>query len=249
MNSAISSELAKADLDDMRAEGLAPSDEDVLTLHALGRRISDGPETTAYNAPRFAIAGGVVFWEPTLAAFYFYRYASTFADDEDTADWLFAFACANGRERGYLENLRDPEEIECALGNFLGSLTATKAEVDNAVCYAACGEGSPEPEKTDMTKAAEAAKAGGDAERERERRNYARLEERLAEAAAATGLTYEDIMIQTPSRLAGMIYAAHVKAGMQLTRTSAKANADYLATRAAILKRLRAEKAAREAAK
>ena len=55
------SQLAKDDLDDLRAEGLTPSDEDIIRLHALGRRVSDGQETTAYNAPRFAIAGGVVF--------------------------------------------------------------------------------------------------------------------------------------------------------------------------------------------
>ena len=67
-------------------------------------------------------------------------------------------------------------------------------------------------------------------------------------AAAATGLTFNDLMLQTPSRLRGMIYAAHVQAGMQMTKVSAKAHADYLATLDAIAKRLRAEKAARDAA-
>ena len=242
------SQLAKDDLDDLRAEGLTPSDEDIIRLHALGRRVSDGQETTAYNAPRFAIAGGVVFWEPTLAAFYFYRYASTFAEDEATADWLFAFACARGRDHGYLENLRDPKEIERALGNFIASITASKYEVDNAVYYAAVGVDDPEPEKTDMAKAKEAREAALDPG-ERERRNFQRLEERLSRAAAATGLTFDDIMVQTPSRLSAMIYAAHVQAGMQLTAASSKANADYLATLSAIRKRLREEKAARDAAK
>ena len=40
-----------------------------------------------------------------------------------------------------------------------------------------------------------------------------------------------------------MIYAAHVQAGMEMTKTSAKAHADYLATLNAIAKRLREEKA------
>ena len=74
------------------------------------------------------------------------------------------------------------------------------------------------------------------------------MEERLARAAATTGLTFDDLMIQTPSRLRGMIYAAHVEAGMEMTPTSAKAHADYLATLNAITKRLRDEKAARDAA-
>ena len=232
------SQLAKEDLDDLRAEGLTPSDEDVIRLHALAARISDGQETTAYNAPRFAIAGGVVFWEPTMAAFYFYEYAATFADDDETADWLFAFACAHGREHGYLEKLRDPHEIERALGRFIGSIAASKYEVDNAVYYAAVGDPDPEPEKTEMAKARDAALEPD----EIERRNFAALEKRLAEAAAATGLTFDDLMCQTPSRLSSMIYAAHVQAGMQITRTSAKANADYLATLHAIRARLIAEK-------
>lgn len=236
----MTSQLAKEDLDDLRAEGLVPSDEDVIRLHALALKITDGPETTAYNAPRFAVAGGVVFWEPTMAVFYWYAYAKRFADDEPTADWLFAFACAKGRERGYLDSLHDPEEIQAALGHFIGSVTATKAEVDSAVYYAAVGIEDPKPEKTELAKEREKDETPD----ERERKNFAALEEKLAEAAAATGLTFDDIMIQTPSRLRGMIYAAHVQAGMEMTKTSAKAHADYLATLNAIAARLRAEKSA-----
>lgn len=238
------SELAKGDLEDIRAEGLIPSDEDVIRLHALALQISDGPETTAYNAPRFAIAGGVVFWEPTMAALMWYGYAKRFADDTPTADWLFAFACAKGRERGYLSELRDPEEIQCALGFFLGGMTATKAEVDNAVYYAAIGIGTAEAEPTEIEKNREK----DETPTERERRNYAKIEKLLAEAAAATGLTLDDLLVQTPSRLRGMIDAAHIQAGMEMSKTSAKAHAEYLATLAAIRKRLEREKAEREAA-
>ena len=238
------SQLAKDDIADLRAEGLQPSDEDVIRLNALALKISDGPETTAYNAPRFAVAGGKVFWEPTMAALFWYAYAKRYADDEATEDWFFAFACAHGRERGYLDGLRDPEEIQYALGCFIGSCTATKAEVVNAVYYASVGIDKVDAEKTGMAKAREKDQTPD----ERERRNYAALEERLAEAAAATGLTFDDLMIQTPSRLCGMIYAAHVQAGMELTKVSAKTHADYLATLDAIAKRLRDEKAARVAA-
>lgn len=237
------SQLAKEDLEDLRGEGLTPTDEDVIRLHALALKITDGPKATAYNAPRFAIAGGVVFWEPTMAAFYWYGYAKRYADDEPTADWLFAFACAKGRERGYLDGLHDPDEIQCALGHFISGVTATKAEVDAAVYYAAVGIEDPKPEKTDIAKEREK----NETPDERERRNFAALEEKLAEAAAATGLTFDDLMCQTPSRLRGMIYAAHVLAGMEMTKTSAKAHADYLATLNAITARLRAEKAERDA--
>jgi len=102
----------------------------------------------------------------------------------------------------------------------------------------------PKPEKTELAKRRERAETPD----ERERRNFAAMEETLSHAAAATGLTFDDLMCQTPSRLRGMIYAAHVQAGMELTKTSAKAHADYLATLNAITKRLRDEKAARDAA-
>lgn len=233
------SPLAKEDLDDLRAEGLAPTDEDIIRLHALAAKISDGPETTAYTVPRFAVAGGVVFWEPTMAALYWYGYVKQYADDEPTADWLFAFACAHGRERGYLDGLHDLDEIRRVLGRFISGVAATKAEVDAAVYYAAVGVEDPKPEKTDIAKEREK----NETPDERERKNFAELEKRLAEAAVSTGLTFDDLMIQTPSRLRGMIYAAHVQAGMEMTRASAKAHADYLATLHAIAKRLRDEKA------
>lgn len=237
------SELAKEDLEDLRAEGLKPSDEDVIRLHALALKITNGQETTAYNAPRFAVAGGIVFWEPTMAALYWYDYVKRYVDDEATEDWLFAFACAHGRERGYLDGLRDRKEIQDALGRFVGGCTATKAEVENAVYFAAVGGGDVRPEKTERAKAHEKAISPD----ERERRNFAALEETLANAAVATGLTFDDLMCQTPSRLRGMIYAAHVQAGMKMSQSNAKATADYFATLAAITKRLRAEKSGESA--
>lgn len=236
----MTSQLAKEDLQDLRDAGLTPSDEDVIRLHALALRITDGAETTAWNAPRFAIAGGVVFWEPTLAAYYWHDYAVHFAQDTATAFWLFAFACAHGRRHGYLEGLRKKEDIELALGQFLGSCTATRIEVERAVAYAVEGIESPEPEPTELAKKREE-KRKDELPTERERRNAAWLERLLTEAASATGMTYADIMEQTPSRLCAMITAANVRAGMEMSQKQARAHADYLATLAAIKKRLQAE--------
>lgn len=239
------SPLAQGDLEDLRAEGLKPTDEDVLRLHALACRITASGETNAWNAPRWATAGGAIFHEPTMAARFWYAYAKRYAADADTEDWLFAFACAHGRERKYLDDLRDRDEINCALGVFLSSITATKAEVDRAVYYVAVGYGDVEAEKTELAKQIERESAK---HVDREQRNYAALEEIMAQAAAATGLTFDDIMISTPSRLRGMIYAAHVQAGFVMSKPDARAHADYLATLSAIEKRLRAEKEAAAAA-
>ena len=231
------SPLAAGDLEDLREAGLSPTDEDIITLHALAAKITNGGETTAFNAPRWATAGGVVFWEPTMAARFWYAYAKQFADDTDTEDWFFAFACARGREVGFLDGLRSPSSIEREVGRFVSSLTATKAEVERAVYFAAVGLGEVEPEKTELAKQNEENDG-----KTKEQRNYEAMEDILANAAAATGLTFNDLMLQTPSRLRGMIYAAHVQAGMEMTKTSAKAHADYLATLNAITKRLQAER-------
>ena len=242
------SQLAKEDLQDLRDAGLVPSDEDVIRIHALALRITDGPETTAWNAPRFATAGGVTFWEPTLAAYYWFDFAKRSAADEATAFWLFAFACANGRRHGYLKRLQDPKDVEAALGQFLGSCTATRKEVERAVAYAVEGIKVPEPEPTELEKK-QRERHKDDLPTERERRAAAWLERIFADAASATGLTYADIMEQTPSRLCAMIIAANVRAGMEMTESSAREHAGYLATLAAIRNRLQEEKATREKAK
>ena len=119
----------------------------------------------------------------------------------------------------------------------IGAYNPMSDEIDAAVYYAAVGIEDVKPEKTELAKEREK----NETPDERERKNFAALEEKLAEAAAATGLTFDDIMLQTPSRLRGMIYAAHVQAGMEMTKQSAKAHADYLATLNAITNRLRAE--------
>lgn len=232
------SDLAKADLADLRAEGLNPTDEDIIRLHALALRISDGPETTAFNLPRFSVVGGVVLWEPTLAAIKWYEFARTFAEDDAMEVWMTAFACANGRSRGAFAALYDPAAIERAIGGFIGSMHATYAEVERAVYHAVYGNEHIEAEPTPLAKA----RAANMPRTERERRNYAALEETLSRAAVATGLSYDDLILHTPSRLVGYIYAAHIDAGTKLTHTSASAHADYLATLHAIHDRLVAER-------
>ncbi len=241
----MTSDLARADLEDLRAEGCEPTDDDVVRLHALGVRVATGPEQSAVDAPRFAWAGGVLFHEPTVAAFEWYRKARDLAEDEATDDWLFAFACAHGRTLGVFEAMRTRGEIEAALGAFMGGIHATRGEVVRALSVVTgCAE-HVAAEKTDLEKEHERAEAARlDAERE----GFRHLEAVLRQAAAATGLTFNDLMAQTPSRLCGMIHEHHALAGNRASRSNAKAYAEYLATLHAVAKRLRAERDARRAA-
>jgi len=238
------SPLAKEDLQDLRDEGLQPTDEDVVRLNALALRLTDGPETTAACAPRFATCGRITFWEPTCAAWEFYARAKTLAADEDTEQRMFAFACANGRKPGFLESLTDRDSINLALGRFLASLTMTWKEVERAVYYCATGYDDATAEPTDLKKKAEAEKTRAEIEDDR----FSVVEERIREAAATTGLSMADILAQTPTRLLGMIRAANISAGMEMTRNTAREHAEYLATLNAVRKRLIAERNAKDSA-
>ena len=73
--------------------------------------------------------------------------------------------------------------------------------------------------------------------------NLARVERVMAQAAACTGLSYFDLLAQTPSRLNAMVVAAQVEAGATVSRDAAKAQVDYSATLNEIRKRLEKERA------
>ncbi len=114
-----------------------------------------------------------------------------------------------------------------------------------AAQYAVSGDENARAEMTELAKKARRDETPS----ERERRNYAALAETLSEAAVATGMTLDDLLCQTPSRLVGYVYAAAVQAGAKMSKASAAAHADYMATLDAIAKRLRAERdAAKESA-
>ena len=231
------SDLAIADLAGLRDDGLKPTDEDIIRLNSVALRISDGPETTAYNMPRFARAGDIVLWEPSLAAWKWFQFAREFADDEAMENIMFAFACANGRKRGAFADLYDVASMEAALGRFAAATYATAGELKRAIDYI-LRKSEDAPEKTELEKARDKDKSP----EERERRNYAALERTLAEAASHVGYTFDDLMMHTPSQLNGLIYAAHVEAGEKMSDTNAAAHAGYLATLRAIRTRLEREK-------
>ena len=231
------SDLARDDLADLRAGGLNPTDADVVRLNALALAITDAGKTTAANLPRFGVAGDVVFWEPTIAAREWYLSVKEFARTEEEADRFFAFACAKGRDYAALKGLHGPDAVRAEVKAFFREVPATWGEVSRAVSYAALGSDQEIPDPTDIAKKRDADLTPS----ERERRNFAALEQTLAAAAASTGLTFAELMEQTPSRLCAMIYAAHAVAGEDLTPAVAAAHADYLASLKVIADRLKAE--------
>ena len=74
------------------------------------------------------------------------------------------------------------------------------------------------------------------------------LEACLASAAAASGISAHDLLARTPSQLRALVYAAHIQAGLPVSKSNGQAYADYFATVDAIISRLRKERDEREAA-
>lgn len=229
-------DLAMDDVAALRAEGLNPSDADVVRLNALALRISNAAEIAPTEAPRVAFAGETVFHQPTLAALYFMQRARQFCRGDEELFWLAAFAYAHGREPGAFAALYSPEEIRRAIKAWKKSIAATRREVERAVVVVAVGDDGEEAEPTEL------AKAQNRTEFDRERRNYAALEETLGVAAKELGFTLQELLTETPGRLGRLIYLACVRDGKEMNSAQAKAHADYLATLHAIKKRLEMEK-------
>lgn len=163
--------------------------------------------------------------------------------NDEMENWLFAFASANGRRVGYLEDLVTGEAIEKEIGKFIGSFHGTYEEMIRAVAYAAYGCGEVVAERTELAKKRFDEAQRWETSTDRERSNLAQLEAMIDRAAACTGLTMAEIKAQPISRLSAMIYFAHVKAGMQIDSSAARLHAEYLATLKSIRKRLEKERA------
>lgn len=231
-------DLARGDFEDMRAEGLNPTLDDFDRLNQLALRLEDGPETTPANHPRIGWAGDVPFHEPTACAIMWLQdYAAHVKCDAETRQAFFYFACAHATDPSAFNALETPRQIEKAVKGWLRSVPCTEREMARACHYAAWGYddavAAPSPMKLEyLHRSGKSAAAA----------NLERLERVMAGAASSCGLSYLDLMAQTPSRLNALVVAAQVEAGATVSRDMAKAQTEYMMTLAEIRKRLEAEK-------
>ena len=231
-------DLAKGDWEDLRAEGLNPTLEDFDRLNQLALRLEDGAETTPANHPRIGWAGDVPFHEPTAAALMWLQdYADHVKCDAQTRQTFFYFACAHAKDPKAFEGLETPRSIEKAVKGWLRKMPCTEREMARACHYAAWGFDDVVPAKSRM-KLEHLRRTGRTVAME----NLARIERVLAQAAASSGLSYFDLLAQTPSRLNAMVVAAQVEAGATVSRDMGKAQVDYSETLHEIRKRLEKER-------
>ena len=240
------SELAKGDWEDLKAQGLNPTLEDFDRLNQLALRIKDGEETTAANFPRIGWAGDVPFFEPTLQVFdWYYRYAVRAAANAETELSLWAFALAHAREPGFFAELRTPDAISRAAGEWAAALPVTRDEVLRACRYAARGFDDAEPAKPESGGSRLSRPSGSSgnpcyrADVSAAARNLANLESQLASACAALHVAPGALMCETQSRLDALRHAA-VELGKPMSRDESRLNAEYDLTLREITMRLRA---------
>lgn len=231
--------LAKDDFEDLKAEGLNPTLEDFDRLNQLAIRLECGAETTPANHPRIGWAGDVPFYEPTAAAIMWLQdYADRVKCDRETHESFFFFACAHALDPVAFRGLDTPRAIGRAVREWLRETPCTVREMARACHYAAWGfddaVAAPSPMKLEHLRRSGKSAAAA---------NVERLERLMAEAMASSGLSYLDLLAQTPSRLNAMVVAAQIEAGASVSRDMAKAQIDYSCTLAEIRARLEKERA------
>jgi hypothetical protein len=215
--------IAREDYGDLVAEGLKPTLDDFDRLNQLALRLEAGPETTCANHPRIGWAGDIPFYEPTAAAIMWLNdYAARVPADAETFATFYYFACAHGRDPQTLMALVTPEAIAKAVKGWLRKLPVTEREIARACHYAAWGYDDARAPASPR-KLARLEKTGKTEEME----NLERLEKIMAEAMGKCGMTYLELLAQTPSRLNAMVLEADIGAGCTVSRDMAKAQVDY----------------------
>ena len=218
-------DLAREDFNDLVAEGLNPTLDDFDRLNLLALRLEKGAETTSANWPRIGWAGDVPFYQPTCAAFAWYlQYAVRVAADVETQNTFWWFALAHARKRGVFDALTDPAEIERRVGEWVATLPVTREEACRAAEYAVKGFDYAEPGVP--PRVAEERK-----NRDEVAESMRRLQSKMAEAVAKTGLSFD-----------ALIEAVNVEAGREMRLDEAQLSTDYKFALYEIRQRLTAEK-------
>lgn len=207
-------DLARKDLERLRAEGLSPTDEEVVLLNDLAVDIERGQDTTAVNHPRFANAGDVVLHEPTIAMIEWWW---SFGLDAFTAGaWKLRchyFALAMARTPGVFSKLENSSDIRRAVKAWCRGVTATDDELFRAMVYVKHGE-----------------RLGDEEEGEKDERPADDVLDgvtvQLMAAAGQSGMKMDDLRLCTRSELFAIIRAS-LKGGVEMKPSVARKYMKY----------------------
>lgn len=143
------SEIARHDLESLRAAGFAPTDAEVVALNDLGVRLERGKNTTVVNHPRMAVAGSVVLHEPTVGGVeWWLMYGKDAFVLNSSRLYGYYFMLAHCRDMERLNSLTRPKDITRAVRAWKRTIDATEDELFRAMLYARGADIETDVDKT-----------------------------------------------------------------------------------------------------
>ena len=189
--------LAKIDIERLRDEGYTPTDEEIITLNDLAQQIENGRENTVANSPRFAHAGNVTLYEPTIAAeIWWNEHGLDAAYTTRGQLHVHFFMLAHARDVDTLAALVKPSDIRKAVKVWLRGCGATDAELLRAMLYVKHGLSwimpDEKPEEPDT------------------QQRLDKINHMICIAAGVTGIAPETLKTQTHTQLMQMLSATRL---------------------------------------
>lgn len=130
------SEITRHDLEALRQIGCSPTDEEIVILNDLARKIEKGKWTSPANYPRFAVAGNIVLHQPTIAMIEWWNNYGSSADIFPQMKFTtYMFGLAHGRQPDFLDALTKPRDIRSAVKKWMKTIHATDTEMYRAMLY------------------------------------------------------------------------------------------------------------------
>ena len=123
-------ELASAEVEDLRAEGIEPTIEEIILLNDLARQVDDPDGVSSVAAGLPARAGSVVLWPLTIAGDVFFdRWVDRIDSDDRFSVYFLAFVLAHGRTAGAFDLLTDYSSVRSAVLEWGERIDATFEEL------------------------------------------------------------------------------------------------------------------------
>jgi len=121
--------LAQAEIDNLTAEGISLSPDEIIEINELARRVENPQTRLALSRGCPVAVGGVYLWPMTLAgADWFRRHGDEFGSVQKQT-YALAFAMSNGRDQ-LPEDIRQAKSIVKAWAN---KLTCRDNELEEAI--------------------------------------------------------------------------------------------------------------------
>lgn len=206
--------LAQIDLQNLRAAGYQPTDEDVVKLNDIAVKIETSKEPTVVNAPRAATAGSVTLYEPTVGALIWWNEIGkdSFSSDKIRLYGYF-FMLANSRNVSYLQTLDNQKKTVAEVKKWVSGIDATDAELWRALLYVKRAYDFIDDD------------AVKNATEDEDFINS--LWYQIIACAGASGIKPEDLMTQTQSNLVSLLVQANLHAKIPMKQSVAKEYIKY----------------------